>query len=118
MSDSFDSSACAREEWRRIRERRAKAYNLPKPDPNTPEVNEEPEDQVGLALSGGGLRVGQMVGETDSNAAYPISKPYTPGNVLSTMYNFMGIDDKHHLYDASNRPIPILGDGGPIRELI
>lgn len=69
-------------------------------------------------LAGGGLKVGQMVGETDSKAAYPISKPYTPGSVLSTMYHVMGIDDKHVFFDGSNRPVPILKEGRPIRELV
>lgn len=89
----------------------------------TPRVNKDAgrdhwPGAMSMLLSGGGLKVGQMIGETDSNAAYPISKPYTPGNLLSTMYRVMGIDDEHHFYDGSNRPIPILGDGGPIPELL
>ncbi len=89
----------------------------------TPRINKDAgrdhwPGAMSMLLSGGGLKVGQMVGETDSKAAYPISKPYTPGNVLSTMYQFMGIDYEHPLYDTSNRPIPILKDGGPIRELV
>ncbi len=89
----------------------------------TPRINKDAgrdhwPGAMSMLLAGGGLKVGQMIGETDSQAAYPISKPYTPGNVLSTMYRFMGIDDTQPLYDSSNRPIPILNDGGVISELV
>jgi len=89
----------------------------------TPRVNKDAgrdhwPGAMSVLLAGGGLKVGQMVGETDSQAAYPISKPYTPGNVLSTMYRFLSIDDERPFYDSSNRPIPILNDGGVIQELV
>src|SRR5262249_25840708 len=73
---------------------------------------------MSVFMSGGGLKVGQMIGETDAKAAYPISRPYSPGCVLTTMYRFMGIDWKHEFPDTSSRPIPILGEGTPIPELI
>ena len=55
---------------------------------------------------------------TDSTAAYPTSKPYTPGCVLSTMYHVLGIDHKHVFYDDAQRPMPILAEGEPIKELM
>lgn len=89
----------------------------------TPRINKDAgrdhwPGAMSMLLAGGGLKVGQMVGETDSKAAYPISKPYTPGSVLSTMYRVMGVDHKHVFYDGSSRPIPVLPEGEPIRELI
>lgn len=71
-----------------------------------------------VLLAGGGLRVGQMVGATDSQAAFPISDPCSPNDVLATMYHLMGIDPEHTFYDISNRPIPILPDGKPIRAIL
>jgi len=73
---------------------------------------------MSVLFSGGGLKVGQMVGSTDSQGAYPISKPYSPGCVLATMYHVMGIDYTHHFNDQSDRPIPVLPEGRPIMELI
>lgn len=73
---------------------------------------------MSVLFSGGGLKVGQMVGSTDSHGAYPTSKPYSPGCVLATMYHVMGIDYNHHFYDQSDRPIPVLPEGRPITELI
>lgn len=73
---------------------------------------------MSVLFSGGGLKVGQMVGSTDSQGAYPTSKPYSPGCVLATMYHVMGIDYTHHFNDQSDRPIPVLPEGRPIMELI
>ncbi|QDU93463.1 DUF1501 domain-containing protein [Lignipirellula cremea] len=38
-----------------------------------------------LLLYGGGLRMGQVVGQSDSNASRPATEPYNPGHLLSTI---------------------------------
>lgn len=73
---------------------------------------------MSILFAGGGLRLGQAIGETDSKAEYPISKPYTPGDVLSTMYHVLGIDHHHVFYDQAQRPLPVLPEGNPIPELV
>ena len=73
---------------------------------------------MSVLFSGGGLRMGQAVGSTNASAEYPTSKPYTPGCVLSTMYTVLGIDHKHVFFDQAQRPLPILSEGDPIRELV
>jgi hypothetical protein len=73
---------------------------------------------MSILYAGGGLKMGQAIGTTDSTAAYPTSKPYTPGCVLSTMYHVLGIDHKHAFYDQAQRPLPILSEGEPITELV
>ena len=70
-----------------------------------------------VLFSGGGVRVGQMIGETDSRAAYPVTRPYSPGDVLSTVYHFLGINYHHQFYDQNGRVFPVLNEGSPIREL-
>ncbi len=72
---------------------------------------------MSVVYSGGGLKMGQMIGTTDSKAEYPTSKPYSPGCVLSTMYHVLGIDHTHVFYDQANRPLAILSEGRPIEEL-
>ncbi|MEX2287776.1 MAG: DUF1501 domain-containing protein [Planctomycetaceae bacterium] len=89
----------------------------------TPRINKDAgrdhwPGAMSVLISGGGLKVGQMVGETDSKAAFPISKPYTPACVLATMYRVMGIDHHRHFPDHSDRPIAILADGQHIPELL
>ncbi|MBI5760317.1 MAG: DUF1501 domain-containing protein [Planctomycetales bacterium] len=69
-------------------------------------------------VSGGGLRMGQVVGATNSKAEYPTERPYTPQDMLATIYRYLGIDTQHTFIDHSGRPTPILGEGTPIRELV
>jgi hypothetical protein len=38
-----------------------------------------------LLLAGGGLKMGQVIGESDKNAAYPAADPQTPANLLATI---------------------------------
>jgi Protein of unknown function (DUF1501) len=73
---------------------------------------------MSVVYAGGGLKMGQAIGTTNANGEYPTSKPYTPGCVLSTMYQALGIDHKHVFYDQANRPLPILNEGEPIEELV
>lgn len=69
-------------------------------------------------FSGGGLRMGQVVGATNSKAEFPTHNPYTPYDMLATIYRHLGIDSSSMIPDYSGRPIAILGEGAPIRELI
>ena len=73
---------------------------------------------MSVLYAGGGLKMGQVIGATSDKAEYPITKPYSPGCVLSTMYHTLGIDFKHPFYDSGKRPLPILSEGQPIEELI
>jgi hypothetical protein len=75
-------------------------------------------DAMCALVSGGGLRMGQVVGATNSKGEYPKERPLSPQDMLATMYRHLGIDFRHELKDFSGRPIPILRDGEPIDELI
>jgi len=70
-----------------------------------------------VMFAGGGMQTGQMIGETNANAEHPTSRPATPGDVLSTMYRFLGIDHHHEFYNEAQRPLAILREGDPIAEL-
>jgi hypothetical protein len=69
-------------------------------------------------FSGGGLRMGQVIGATNSKAEYPVEKPYTPYDMLATIYRHLGIDYHRTLTDFSGRPVQILNSGVPIAQLI
>ncbi len=69
-------------------------------------------------FSGGGLKMGQVVGATNSKAEFPTASPYTPFDMLATIYQHLGIDRNATFPDYSGRPIHILSNGEPIRELI
>jgi uncharacterized protein (DUF1501 family) len=70
-----------------------------------------------VLLSGGGLRMGQVVGATSARAEFPVERPYTPKDILATIYHHLGIDPRHAFIDHTGRPIPILNEGAPIAEL-
>ncbi|MGE3315927.1 MAG: DUF1501 domain-containing protein [Planctomycetaceae bacterium] len=69
-------------------------------------------------VSGGGLKMGQVVGATNSKAEFPTERPYTPQDLLATVYRHLGINTEATFNDHSGRPIPILPFGEPIRELV
>jgi hypothetical protein len=71
-----------------------------------------------VLFAGGGLRTGLAVGSTNGKAEYPVEMPYTPQDVLATVYRHLGIDYHQAFNDHSGRPIHILGEGRPIPELI
>ena len=74
---------------------------------------------AGSALfSGGGLKMGQYVGATSSSGEYPITRAYTPQNILATLYHVLGIDPSTTIPDHNGRPQYLLDDRDPVKELI
>jgi len=71
-----------------------------------------------VVFSGGGLKMGQYVGETNATGEYPVTRAYSPQNVLATLYHVLGIDPGATIPDFSGRPQYLLEDREPIRELI
>src|SRR5262249_34916403 len=89
----------------------------------TPKINKDAgrdhwPGAMSIVYAGGGLKMGQAIGTTNATAEYPTSKAATPGCVLSTMYRVLGIDFEHVFHDQAQRPMPVLSEGEPIRELI
>jgi uncharacterized protein (DUF1501 family) len=72
---------------------------------------------MSVLVSGGGLRMGQVVGATNSRGEFPAQRPWTPQDILATVYRHLGIDTRHAFLDHTGRPIPVLSEGTPIREL-
>jgi hypothetical protein len=70
-----------------------------------------------ILISGGGFRMGQVIGATDRHAAYPVKRPLDPQDLMATIYKHLVIDLSTHFPDASGRPVAIT-TGTPIRELI
>jgi hypothetical protein len=76
--------------------------------------------QAGFALvMGGGLKMGQVIGATEPLARYPTTAPYTPQNVLATLYHVLGIDpETTMIHDPEGRPMHLLEDRKPVKELL
>ena len=69
-------------------------------------------------FSGGGLKMGQVVGSTDRLGERPKDRPFTPHDVHQTIYHVLGVDPKTQFLDHSGRPVPAVDGGEPIRELL
>ncbi|MGI8980252.1 MAG: DUF1501 domain-containing protein [Pirellulaceae bacterium] len=74
--------------------------------------------EAGAALlAGGGFQTGQTIGETEKDGGRSKVKPYTPANVLATLYRHLGIDPATTIPDFSKRPMHLLDDREVVREL-
>jgi uncharacterized protein (DUF1501 family) len=74
---------------------------------------------AGFALmAGGGLQMGQVVGATDARGEKPKGQPYTPQNILATLYHVLGIDPGTTLPDHQGRPTYLLDDRAKVVELV
>ena len=70
-----------------------------------------------IAMAGGGIRGGQVVGASDAHAAFPAERPVTPQDILSSIYHSLGIDSSPQLAARGAEPYAPVGNGRPIREL-
>jgi hypothetical protein len=75
---------------------------------------------VGPALlAGGGMNVGQVIGETDRDASSIRSRPVHYQDVFATLYHNLGIDlASTTITDPNGRPQYLLDRGKPIHELV
>ena len=73
---------------------------------------------MSILMSGGGLKVGQVIGESTPKGEVPRTRPVSPEEVLATMYRHLGIDPSWHTVTNAGRPHPVLPGGKPIEELI
>ena len=69
-------------------------------------------------LFGGGLRMGQVIGETDSRAERARAGSITFQNIIATIYHVLGIDMHRCLTDFTGQPQYLLSDTAPIRALV
>ena len=75
--------------------------------------------RVGPALlAGGGMRTGQVIGQTDRIAGSPISRPVHYKDIFATLYRNLGIDARQiTIDDPQGRPQYLLDNGEPLREV-
>ncbi len=75
-------------------------------------------DSSFAVVAGGGWPMGQVIGKTDAWGSAAVGTPYTPQNVLATLYGHLGIDPTTTLTDFTGRPQSLLDDCTPIKELL
>jgi hypothetical protein len=69
-------------------------------------------------MAGGGLRMGQAVGASTARDERPQDRPYKASQLLSTAYRQMGIDPSRTFPNGAGRPMYILDEREPVRELM
>ena len=70
-----------------------------------------------VAMAGGGLKGGTILGATDARGAEPIEKAVGPQDIAATIYTQLGIDPKKKLMSPGDRPIDLVRDWRFLSEL-
>jgi hypothetical protein len=65
-------------------------------------------------IAGGGVRAGQVYGESDRHGAYPKTAAAHPYDLIATMYHALGIDLATEYRDKLDRPRHLVEHGGPL----
>lgn len=68
-------------------------------------------------IAGGGVRQGQVYGESDRHGAWPKVDPVHPFDLLATIYHALGIDPATEYHDTLNRPRRLVESGRAITGL-
>jgi len=69
-------------------------------------------------LAGGGVREGVVYGMSDRIGAYPTEHPVSPGDLVATIYQQLGVDPETTVPDQVGRPMPITHGGQPILAIL
>jgi hypothetical protein len=72
---------------------------------------------MSMALAGGGLRHGQVIGSSERDGGHIKDRPVTPADLAATIYQHMGVPLDATYNDPNDRPIYIVDHGAPIAEL-
>jgi hypothetical protein len=59
-------------------------------------------------FAGAGVLGGQVVGQTDYKAAYPVTQPWAPANVCGTVFSALGVSREATIMDPLGRPHHLL----------
>lgn len=71
-----------------------------------------------LALAGGGLKMGQVVGESSDKVDVPKTTPISPQDLMATVFHVLNIDRRLQFTNQAGRPTYMIENGKPIEELV
>ncbi len=71
-----------------------------------------------VALAGGGIRGGQVIGRSDAHGESPADRPVRPEDLARTIYTQLGVDPNHELHTPDGRPVLVNSGGELISELV
>ena len=67
-----------------------------------------------VALAGGGIAGGQVIGSSDSLGELPSDNPVTPSDLAATIYTLLGVSPSHELHTRDGRPVRVAPDGARV----
>ncbi|MBW3625595.1 MAG: DUF1501 domain-containing protein [Armatimonadetes bacterium] len=70
-----------------------------------------------MIFAGAGVQGGQVIGTTDERGEYVLDRQVKPPEVAATIYDALGVNYQKELVTPQGRPVPILPDTEPIKEL-
>jgi uncharacterized protein (DUF1501 family) len=70
-----------------------------------------------MLMAGGGVRGGQVLGESDEKGLGPVGDPHTPDHVAATFYHALGIDYRQEYHTSTGRPVMLVREGKVIEEV-
>lgn len=70
-----------------------------------------------MLMAGGGVRAGQVLGESDETASMPLHDGFSPDDVAASFYHALGIDPAKEYHTSTGRPIKIVRDGRVLPQL-
>jgi uncharacterized protein (DUF1501 family) len=89
----------------------------------TPQINKDAgrdhwSNAMSVLFAGGGTPGGQVIGATDPRGYSAVDRVLSPENFASTVYTKLGIDPDKIYYTPEGRPVHLVSDPTPIRELM
>jgi len=89
----------------------------------TPQINtrggrDHWANAMSVLFAGGKSPGGQVIGATDSKGFAAIDRVLSPENFVSTIYTKLGMDPNKMYYTHEGRPVHLVSDPTPIRELM
>jgi len=70
-----------------------------------------------VALAGGGIQGGRVIGATNANGTDITNRPVAVADLFNTFCQSLGIDGSKENHTPQGRPIHIVNGGSPVREL-
>jgi hypothetical protein len=70
-----------------------------------------------VAVAGGGVKGGQVIGSTSDNGMDVKSRPVTVPDLFCSVYHALKIDPRKENISALGRPIKLMDGGAPVKEL-
>jgi hypothetical protein len=97
---------------------RAPRVGVPNPGSNATASGRDHWPTGFCFLSGGGLKMGQVVGETDRRGEASVGRPTTVQNLLATLYHVLGVNPATTFVDQLGRPQTLLDEHERIAALL